>query len=57
MLHYSLLHLAGFEDMTIDELKQFRQWGSRTAGHPEFGHALGIEILQQDPWVKDVPMA
>ena len=43
MLHYSLLHLAGFEDMTIDELKQFRQWGSRTAGHPEFGHALGIE--------------
>ena len=43
MLHYSLLHLSGFEDMTIDELKQFRQWGSRTAGHPEFGHALGIE--------------
>lgn len=43
MLHYSLLHLAGFEDMTVDELKQFRQWGSRTAGHPEFGHALGIE--------------
>ncbi len=43
MLHYSLLHLAGFEDMTLDELKQFRQWGSRTAGHPEFGHASGIE--------------
>jgi len=43
MLHYSLLHLAGFEDMTLDELKQFRQWGSRTAGHPEYGHALGVE--------------
>ena len=43
MLHYSLLHLAGFEDMTLDELKQFRQWGSRTACHPEYGHALGVE--------------
>ena len=43
MLHYSLLHLAGFKDMTIDELKNFRQWNSRTAGHPEFGHATGIE--------------
>ena len=43
MLHYSLLHLAGFKDMTIDELKNFRQWNSRTAGHPEFGHAAGIE--------------
>jgi transketolase len=44
MLLYSLLHLTGYEDMTIDELKQFRQWGSRTAGHPEFGHASGIEV-------------
>ena len=43
MLQYSLLHLAGYEDMTIDELKNFRQWNSRTAGHPEFGHASGIE--------------
>ena len=44
MLLYSLLHLTGYEDMTIDELKQFRQWGSRTAGHPEYGHASGIEV-------------
>jgi len=43
MLHYSLLHLAGFEDMTINELQNFRQWNSKTAGHPEYGHATGIE--------------
>jgi transketolase len=43
MLQYSLLHLLGYEDMTIDELKRFRKLGSRTAGHPEFGHAMGIE--------------
>jgi transketolase len=43
MLLYSLLHLLGYEDMTIDELKNFRQLGARTAGHPEFGHAAGIE--------------
>ena len=43
MLLYSLMHLSGYEDMTLDEIKAFRQWGSRTAGHPEFGHARGIE--------------
>ena len=43
MLLYALLHLTGYADMTIDELKQFRQLGSRTAGHPERGHASGIE--------------
>jgi len=43
MLLYSLLHLAGYADMTLDELKHFRQLGSRTAGHPEHGHASGIE--------------
>ncbi len=43
MLLYSCLHLLGYEDMTIDELKNFRQFGSRTAGHPEYGHAAGIE--------------
>jgi len=42
MLIYSLLHLAGY-DLPLDELKQFRQWGSRTAGHPEYGHTPGIE--------------
>jgi transketolase len=43
MLLYALLYLSGYPDMTLDELKQFRQLGSRTAGHPEFGHAPGIE--------------
>lgn len=43
MLLYSLLHLTGYEDMTIDELKRFRQLGAKTAGHPEYGHATGIE--------------
>ncbi len=43
MLLYSLLHLTGYADMTLDELKQFRQLGARTAGHPEFGHAGGVE--------------
>ncbi|WP_430395360.1 transketolase [Ferrovibrio sp.] len=43
MLLYSLLHLTGYKDMTLEELKNFRQIGSRTAGHPEFGHADGIE--------------
>ena len=43
MLLYALLYLTGYADMTIDELKRFRQLGSRTAGHPERGHAAGIE--------------
>ncbi len=43
MLLYSLLYLTGYEDITIDEIKNFRQLGSRTAGHPEYGHAAGIE--------------
>ena len=43
MLLYSLLHLSGYEDMTVDQLKNFRQWGAKTAGHPEFGEAGGIE--------------
>ncbi|HEX8252118.1 MAG TPA: transketolase [Thermoanaerobaculia bacterium] len=44
MLIYSLLHLTGYPDMTMDELQAFRQWGSRTAGHPEYGHATGVEV-------------
>ena len=44
MLLYSLLHLTGYPDMDIDQIKNFRQLGSRTAGHPEFGHAQGIEM-------------
>jgi transketolase len=43
MLLYALLYLTGYPDMTLDELKRFRQLGSRTAGHPERGHASGIE--------------
>ena len=43
MLLYSLLFLTGYEDMTIAELENFRQLGARTAGHPEYGHASGIE--------------
>ena len=43
MLLYSLLHLTGYEDMCVDQLRTFRQLGSRTAGHPEFGHAAGVE--------------
>lgn len=41
-LLYSLLHLFGY-DLTMDDLKNFRQWGSRTPGHPEFGHTPGVE--------------
>tara|TARA_R110002110_G_scaffold85816_4_gene223740 strand:+ start:73152 stop:75158 length:2007 start_codon:yes stop_codon:yes gene_type:complete len=43
MLLYSLLYLTGSPDMTIDEIKNFRQLGSRTPGHPEYGHAAGVE--------------
>nr|WP_227010575.1 transketolase [Pelagibius marinus] len=44
MLLYALLHLTGYQDMTLEELKNFRQLGARTAGHPEYGHAAGIEV-------------
>lgn len=43
MLLYALLHLTGYEGVTIEELKAFRQWGSRTPGHPEYGHTPGVE--------------
>jgi transketolase len=42
MLLYSLLHLTGY-DLPLEELEQFRQWGSRTPGHPEYGHTPGVE--------------
>ena len=43
MLLYALLHLTGYEGVTTDELKAFRQWGSKTPGHPEYGHTPGVE--------------
>ena len=43
MLLYALLHLTGYEGVTSDELKAFRQWGSKTPGHPEYGHTPGVE--------------
>ena len=44
MLLYAINHLLGYPDMGIDQLKAFRQLGSRTAGHPEYGHAMGVEV-------------
>ncbi len=43
MLLYSLLHLFGF-DLSIEDIQQFRQWGSKTPGHPEYGHTPGVEV-------------
>ena len=43
MLIYALLHLTGYADMTLAQVKNFRQWGAITAGHPEFGHVSGVE--------------
>lgn len=42
MLLYSLLHLFGY-GLTLDDIKQFRQWGGKTPGHPEYGHTIGVE--------------
>ncbi len=44
MLLYALLHLTGYEGVTIEQLKAFRQWGSKTPGHPEYGHTAGVEM-------------
>jgi transketolase len=43
MLIYSLLYLTGYADVTLDQIKAFRQWGAITAGHPEYGHVAGVE--------------
>ena len=43
MLLYALLYLTGYADMTIEDLKKFRQVGSKTPGHPEYGHTAGVE--------------
>lgn len=44
MLIYALLHLSGFEEVSMEEIKNFRQWGSKTPGHPEYGHTAGVDI-------------
>lgn len=44
MLQYALLHLTGYDSVTIDDIKQFRQWGSKTPGHPENFETLGVEV-------------
>jgi transketolase len=43
MLIYSLLHLTGYADVTLEQIRNFRQWGAITAGHPEYGHVSGVE--------------
>ncbi len=44
MLLYALLHLTGYKQATREQLENFRQWGSKTAGHPEYGHLEGVEV-------------
>jgi transketolase len=43
MLIYSLLYLTGYADVTLEQIRNFRQWGAITAGHPEYGHVSGVE--------------
>jgi transketolase len=43
MLIYALLHLTGYADVTLEQIRNFRQWGAITAGHPEYGHVAGVE--------------
>jgi len=58
MLLYALLFLTGYEGVTIDEIKAFRQWGSKTPGHPEYGQTAGVETttgpLGQGSWSRVV---
>ncbi len=44
MLLYALLHLTGVESVTVEEIRNFRQYGSKTPGHPEYGHTQGVEV-------------
>ena len=49
MLQYSLLHLCGYDSVQIDDLKQFRQFGSKTPGHPENFETAGVEVTTGEP--------
>ncbi|AST04734.1 hypothetical protein BT10792_30045 [Bacillus thuringiensis] len=51
MLLYSLLHLSGY-DVTMDDLKNFRQWGSKTPGHPEYGHNSWCRCNDWSTWTR-----
>src|SRR3954451_18818895 len=44
MLLYALLYLTGTNGMSLDEIKRFRKWGSKTPGHPEYRHSPGVEV-------------
>ena len=55
MLLYSLLHLSGY-NVSMDDIKQFRQWDSKTPGHPEYGHTDGIDATS-GPLGQGIPMA
>src|ERR1044072_6169979 len=44
ILLYSMLYLSGVGDLTIEDVRQFRQWGSKTPGHPEVHHTVGVEV-------------
>jgi transketolase len=50
MLIYAIHHLIGYSDMTIDQLRHFRQLGVENAGHPEYGHTLGDRDHHRDRW-------
>ena len=63
ILQYAMLHLTGY-DLTLEDLRQFRQWGSRTPGHPEAGHTAGIDVTtgrsvraSATPWAWRSPSA
>jgi transketolase len=55
MLQYALLYLTGYDSVTLDDLKQFRQWGANTPGHPENFETPGLK-LPPAPWARALPM-
>ena len=55
MLLYALLHLTGYDSVTIEDLKQFRQWGSKTPGHPETFETPRRRSHHRPPWARAFP--